>query len=241
VSRSPADTTLGGSGQAFPSTIGELLATIGDPASLETLCRRYWKPVYAYVRVAWKKSNEDAKDLAQAFFLWLVDGNALARFDPERGSFRGYLKTLLQRFVGHEEAALHRLKRGGGHKILSLDGEGGELPRLPADPQSNPERVFDQVWVAELLGRAMDRARRQCAAEGREVLFRVYEECSLGPGPDPAGHKEVAARLGIGEADVKRHLFNARERIRSCLREELALMTANDRELQDEWNRVLGS
>jgi DNA-directed RNA polymerase specialized sigma24 family protein len=34
----------------------------------ESLILAYWKPVYKTVRLKWNKSNEDAKDLTQAFF-----------------------------------------------------------------------------------------------------------------------------------------------------------------------------
>src|SRR5258706_11610025 len=94
------DTSLGGDHKRFPETTWSLVSKLRTPgegpdrAGLETLCHRYWKPVYRYVRMAWAKSNDEAKDLVQAFFLWLLEGDALAKYEPGRGSFRGYLKLL---------------------------------------------------------------------------------------------------------------------------------------------------
>ena len=63
-------------------------------AGLRELALRYWKPVYRFARVAWAKSNEDAKDLAQAFFLWMTEEPALDSYDPAKGGFRTFLKIL---------------------------------------------------------------------------------------------------------------------------------------------------
>src|SRR5436309_796860 len=100
-----ADTSLGGPREDFPKTIGDMVARARDPSAevrrlgFEELGRQYWKPIYRYARVAWAKSNEDAKDLTQAFFLWLMEGDALDRYLPGRGSFRSFLKALLRHFL----------------------------------------------------------------------------------------------------------------------------------------------
>ena len=88
------DTSLGGSAKEFSKTEPEILTRACNPSlevrkeALEELCGRYWKPIYCHLRVAWAKSNEDAKDLTQAFLIWLVEGEALARYAPQRAAFR---------------------------------------------------------------------------------------------------------------------------------------------------------
>ena len=49
--------------------------------ALESLCRRYWLPLYAYVRrrVA---SVEEAQDLTQEFFVRLLEKQVLAEVSP---------------------------------------------------------------------------------------------------------------------------------------------------------------
>ena len=100
---------------AFPdTTVGVVRSFSGKPEDLEPFCRKYWKPMYAYLRASCTRKNEDAKDLTQAFFVWLMEEGRLERYDPQRGRLRGYLKVLLKRFVGHHDVAQGRLKRGGG-------------------------------------------------------------------------------------------------------------------------------
>src|SRR5690242_3501359 len=74
-----SETTLGGQDRHFPETTIGFLSLLrrrtdeGRRAALEMLCARYWKPVYAYIRAGWSKSNDDAKDLTQSFFLWIQE------------------------------------------------------------------------------------------------------------------------------------------------------------------------
>ena len=60
---SGGDTTLGGGDKVFPETTLGFSGGLRNPAAadygraLETLCARYWKPVYSYLRIAWAKSR----------------------------------------------------------------------------------------------------------------------------------------------------------------------------------------
>ena len=60
----PGDTDLGRGEAAFPSTLWSRISRAQDPADpasraeIEGLCRRYWRPIYAYVRSAGRLSPE---------------------------------------------------------------------------------------------------------------------------------------------------------------------------------------
>jgi RNA polymerase sigma-70 factor (ECF subfamily) len=243
---SGGDTTLGGGDKAFPETTLGFAGGLRNPAaadygrSLETLCARYWKPVYSYLRIAWAKSNEDAKDLTQAFFTWLLEDDALRRYEPERGGFRPYLKVLLRRFVGHVERDLHRLKRGGGARVFSLDGDAPTLPELSGNAAADPEKVFERVWLEELVQQAIGRVRERFAGPGKEQRFRLYETFALGSGPEAPSYADLASRFGVSVGEVEKSLHLVREEIRQELRSAIAQSAGSDRELEDEWKRLLG-
>jgi DNA-directed RNA polymerase specialized sigma24 family protein len=82
---STADTAIEGLQRDFPSTLWtQVLQAHGRDEELrrsawEELARKYWKPVYAYVRAAWARSNEDAKDLTQDFFAWMLKSDLPGR------------------------------------------------------------------------------------------------------------------------------------------------------------------
>lgn len=234
------DTSLGGWGRAFPATTQGLLSRLGrDPrAALEEVCRRYWKPVYAYLRIARARSNEDAKDLTQAFVLWLLEGDALSSYAAERGSLRGFLKVLLSRFVEHEDRARQALKRGGGRKLLRLDDEESPLRDVLADGQArDPGEVFDRAWRDELAKVVVERVRRRLESEGRGAQFRIYEAYHLGN----SSYDDLAKSLGISESEVRHGLSAAREAVRQELRVELSKYTLGPGDLQEEMHVLFGS
>jgi RNA polymerase sigma-70 factor (ECF subfamily) len=237
-----ADTELGA--REFPVTSWSLVAGMNDSSTgarrqaLESLCHRYWKPVYHYVRRAWSKAAEDAKDLTQAFFLQIMEGDALRRYAPERGGFRTYLKVLLRGFAADQHDAMTALKRGGAARILTLDAPEASLRDLVPDGQTvAPEELFDRSWKKEILERAVERTREWFASAGRERQFRAFEAYDLKAGRTYA---EVASELGISESDVRNYLFAVRERLRGEIRAELSQTVAAPGELEDEWRALFG-
>ena len=212
---SDAITELGGPDRDFPRTSAELQAALRrpGPAAMESLARRYWKPVYHFLRLSFRKSNEEAKDLAQAFFLWLLERELLLKWDPSRSTFRTYLKGLLRNFAGNEHQAMGRLKRGGGARMLSLDALAAE-----AESETDPERAFDRQWKRDVVERAVERVRSSCQARGRIVPFLVFQLHDL---DGAGGYAEVAARLGLKEGDVRNHLHEIRRAVRDAARAEL--------------------
>jgi DNA-directed RNA polymerase specialized sigma24 family protein len=70
----------------------------GGGQALETLCRTYWYPLYAYVRRC-GYSCEDAQDLTQEFFAQLLAKDFVARADPLKGKFRSFLLAGLKHLL----------------------------------------------------------------------------------------------------------------------------------------------
>jgi hypothetical protein len=149
--------------------------------------------------------------------------------------------VLLRRFVGHAERDLHRLKRGGGARVFSLDGDAPLLPELSGNAaDADPEKVFERVWLEGLVQQAIGRVRERCARTGKEARFRIYEAYALGSGPQPPSYAELASTFGVTVGEVEKALYLVREDIREELRAAIAQGAGNDREVDDEWKRLLG-
>src|SRR5882672_9848524 len=219
---SDVQTDLGGVRKDFPLTTANFQARLRDPDSvarmevMETLATRYWKPVYHFLRMSYSKSNEDAKDLTQAFFAWLMERDLLLRYDSERSSFRTFLKGILRNFAGNEHQALQRLKRGGGPKAVPVDLAQVGL----AAPAVDPDQAFDRSWLKELLDRSIDRVRARYQANRRLVPFLAFQQYDLST--QSPTYADVASKLGVKESDVRNYLHEVREAIRAELKVEVS-------------------
>ena len=243
------DTTLGGGDKAFPETTLGFAGGLRNPAtadytrSLETLCSRYWKPVYSYIRIAWAKSNEDAKDLTQSFFMRALEKDFFDGYDPEKGSFRTYLRTCLDRFVLNEKKAAVRVKRWPGAPPLPLDFESaeGELSRQdPPDPASM-DQYFHDEWVRSLFSLSVERLREECEKRGKDLPYRLFERYELDRDPDEKlTYERLAEEFAIPATQVTNFLALARREFRRIVLEKLREITATDHEFREEARSLLG-
>jgi RNA polymerase sigma factor (sigma-70 family) len=242
------DTSLGGPIKGFPETQAALVSGLRSAdreertAAFTAFCAGYWKPIYSYVRLAWAKGNEEAKDLTQAFLLWLLEGDALDRFESERGSFRRYIKVLLRSFVGHQAAALGRLKRGGGTLTLSLDAETLRIDEFLSESRiSDPETAFERAWRVELVDQAINRVKSRYVENGQASAFGVFEDYALGNAAEKPTYEQLAERYRWSLDEVRKGLSQVRQDIRREIHVELVKLTGSDREAQDEWNTLFGA
>jgi RNA polymerase sigma factor (sigma-70 family) len=226
------DTAIGGPRGNFPSTQHSLIEAAAAGLASDALDRviaLYWKPVYRFVRVKFRKDNEDAKDLTQGFFTTALERGFFARFDPARGSFRTYLRMAVERFAANRHAAENRQKRGGDIRFEPVDDQ--------AAATESPEEVFEREWRRQLFALALDDLRAHCEAAGKQLHFRIFEAYDLGEGERPS-YAELADRYGIAETSVTNHLAWARRTLRGFLADRLRGVTAGERELREEMRRV---
>src|SRR5512137_2786055 len=91
-------------------------------AALETLCRTYWYPLYAWLRRQ-GRSPHDAQDLTQGFFARLLQKDYLQTAAREKGRFRTFLLVAFKRFLANEWDRDHAQKRGGFAPVVPIDEE----------------------------------------------------------------------------------------------------------------------
>jgi RNA polymerase sigma factor (sigma-70 family) len=229
-----ADTQIGGPHGHFPSTQLSLLEAATEGFSSEALDRvmaLYWKPVYRFIRLKFRKNNEDAKDLTQGFFATALERDFFIRFDPAKASFRTYLRAAVERFAANQHAALNRQKRGGGIQFEPVEDQ--------VIPTESPEQIFEREWQRQLFALALDDLRAHCDASGKQLQFRIFEAYDLAldeaERPSYAG---LAARHGIAETAVTNHLAWARRTLRGFVTDRLRGVTSGEEELRREMLRV---
>jgi len=205
-------------------------------AALESLCRAYWSPVYAYLRRV-GHAPHDAQDLAQGFFAHFIEQGFLQRLRHREGRFRSFLLTFVKRFLSDERDKARAQKRGGNRQIVSWDECTREEQQLAALERFDAGELFDRRWAMTLLGRAHDRLQREYASSGRDRTYEVLQPF-LGDDGKAGSYAEVATQLGMAENTVKSAVHRLRRRYGQLIREEVA-QTVEAPPLIDEEIRYL--
>jgi RNA polymerase sigma factor (sigma-70 family) len=239
------DTSLGGPYNGFPSTRESLLVSANAPEqgvrreAIGAITAAYWKPIYKYIRLRWRKSNDEAKDLTQYFFVEMLEGSLLADFDSSRASFATYVRMRLDGFVSNQNRDASRLRRGGGLELVSLNFETAER-ELPADAVcgTSMEDYFHREWQREMFAVAVDDLRLLARNKGKDAQLRVFEDHDLVE--QPPSYSELAQRHGIPETAVTNYLAWARRELRRLLLDRLAAVTAGERDFRREARELFG-
>jgi RNA polymerase sigma-70 factor (ECF subfamily) len=202
-------------------------------AALEALCRRYWFPLYAFVRRQ-GYAVHDAQDLTQAFFSRFLEKDYLQDVDRSRGKFRSFLLASIQHFLANARDRARAAKRGGGHNILALDFSQAE-DRYAHEPASHwtPEKLFQRRWALELLQAVLERLQEEWHSPERRAFFALVQDHITGAVPTRS-LAEVAHACGMTEGAVKTALHRLRRRFRELLREEIAHTVATADQVDEE-------
>ena len=192
----------------------------GGTGALETLCRTYWYPLYAYVRRR-GHGPEDAQDLTQEFFACLLTTPWLQDLDPARGRFRSFLLASMNNFLANQWRRGQAQKRGAGQPAFSLDSiEAEDRYRLEPSHQESPDKLYEREWSRTVFQRAVNQLRHEFAASGKSNLFEELAWVLDGAGKRRT-YAEAAERLGMTEAAVKKTVQRLRERFHEMLHSEV--------------------
>jgi RNA polymerase sigma factor (sigma-70 family) len=205
-----SDTGIGGRPE-FPPTHWSAIRHAHDPASadyerhLRALVELYWKPVYWVIRHAWSRGNDEAKDLTQEFFAEVMLERSLSRgYDPERGSFRLFLRTALTRFMSNTVRDAGRQKRGGGQRLLPLDAlEGDVLPAPEEGTALTPDEAFDAAWNRTVIDQAVALVERRLTADGKAAVFALWKRYDLEGGAAELSYAALAQAFALSVPQVK--------------------------------------
>lgn len=248
MSKRDQETTMGGKRDSFQTTRWSDLrrAKTHDQerrrASVDNLLRRYWKPVYCYLK---RKgyTNENAKDLTQGFFYEIVLGRELIQqADQTKGKFRTFLLTALDRYVTsvyRKETAKKRLPAYGLAQLKVT-----ELPVLPtARSTTTPEQVFHYAWATNMLDQVLDKLQEEYCSTGRKAHWEVFQAKILVPileNVEPHSLAELCDMLGIErEKKASNMIITVKRRFSALLRHHLRQFVQSDSEVEDEFRELI--
>jgi DNA-directed RNA polymerase specialized sigma24 family protein len=185
--------------------------------ALSDLCAAYYEPVVAFLRC--RLSNEDdARELAHAFFAEVLAGAAVLGADPSLGKFRSYLLGAVKHFAARRQQSAQRLKRGGKIEWLPLEDEALATP----DPsQRSPDLEFDRQWAITVLARGFNRLKTECEQEGNGPFLERAKPLLTGDLAHGA-QSSLAAAAEMKTEAFRMAVHRLRKRLRACVKAELA-------------------
>jgi RNA polymerase sigma factor (sigma-70 family) len=223
----------------FPTTSWTVIRTVREGteeqarAALESFCRTYWYPVYAYCR----RSGfpvETAKDLTQTYFQQLIGYESMKKVDPERGKLRYFVLSSVKRLIANHLRHENARKRGAGEVPVSLSLVGAEEAYLqePSTPE-DASRLFDRAWAERVAAAAEDRLHDDYAVAGTLGHFEVLRKF-LPHRTDAPSHREAAAALGLNDGSFRLHLHRLRKRFADYVEEEIARTVSDPEAVREE-------
>jgi RNA polymerase sigma factor (sigma-70 family) len=235
---------------AFPITRHSVVRDLSsaDPAAraaaYDALARTYWRPVYTYIRLRWRRDPDAAQDLVQEFFARAFEHEYLARYDPSRARFRTFVRTCLDGFLANQTKAAARLKRGGGYTITTVDFArfDADLAAHARSDEPDPERWFHREWIRSVFADAIERLRVRAGAADHAVAFTLFHRYDIEPegaAPGPT-YAALAREMGLSVSDVTNELAWARRTFREIVLDTLRAICASDEEFRAEARDLLG-
>jgi hypothetical protein len=176
-------------------------------AALGELIGHYEKLVVWLIHQQGHPPDMSAEELKQEFLEGLLRRNDIAKLDRARGSFRGWLKLAVQRFLLNEWAKW-RAARAGRKDSAPLVAEAVDV----AVPM---EDAFTREFAKTVIARTLERLRSEVRDERRfEALVRFLP----GPQMDLIELAPLARELSTTPTALAKQICLLRERFRRLLR-----------------------
>jgi len=200
--------------------------------AMETLCKTYWRALYAYAR-RYGLSASDAEDATQAFFERLLEKEYLKSVQPERGPFRAFLQMAFKRFLSKERERESALRRGGEARHLELDFLEAESVCVADTPHLAADEIFEAQWAMTALQAAMASLRAEFRAAEKEGEFNILKT-TLSASGDGTSYEKMGAELRLSNGATRIAVHRMRKRFRELFRAEVAQTVASHEDLNEE-------
>ncbi len=209
---------------------------------LGNLLQKYWKPIYCYLR---SKGNatEQAKDLTQGFIQEILLGrDLLKQADREKGKFRTFLLTALDRFIVSKHRYETAQKRHPAEKLIPLgDLEITELPE--PDNSRTPDQAFHHAWVSQLLEEVLAEVKESCQSRDKQVHWNVFHDRVIAPilnATPPLSIPDICKKYNINSnAQASNMIVTVKRRFQTILVRHVQDLSDTQDDIMQEINSLM--
>jgi RNA polymerase sigma-70 factor (ECF subfamily) len=193
-----------------PATSASLLIRLrdrGDHAAWSRFVDVYQPLVHGFARKH-SLQEADAADLTQEVLRAVARSVGRLDYDPRRGSFRGWLFTVVRNQLRDFRERKRRQVQGSGNSGVQ------QLLNEQAAPPERPEEEWDRDYQRRLFTWAADQVRPAVQAATWQAFWQTAVEGKSG--------QEVAQALGLSVAAV----YLAKSRVMARLKQEIRQLQA---------------
>ena len=209
---------------------------------INDLLRKYWKPVYCYLRHK-GHTNEEAKDLTQGFFQEVVLGRKLVhQASQAKGSFRKFLLTALTRYVKsayRKEIAQKRIPKSNLVAIDYIDATELVEPLT----ELTAEGSFHYAWVSSLLDEVFAEVEADCHAHNLTVHWNVYRDRVVEPiahEAEPPSLAEICKKYNIeNRKKASNMVVTVNRRVQAAIKRHLRQALSEETTVEDETKEIV--
>ncbi len=181
------------------------LADWQDRKSWDEFYRTYWRPIYSVAIKAGLKDYE-AWDVVQDVILTIAKQTRKNAYDPERGSFKSWLRKV----TGWRINDLYRARNKDTANVVNETNQEGGLIENIADTESQSfDDMWDKEWQRNVMVAALERVKMNVSPK----QFQIFDYHVI-HGMKPM---EVHRKLGVSVAQV----YIAKHRVGKLLKKEI--------------------
>lgn len=225
----------------FPTTAWSCIRIAQDDShperheALNRLMTQYWKPVFYFLRARGLPLHR-AEDLAQEFFLKVLERDWLQRADQNRGRFRNFLLKVLVRFVADQGPARAPRQQAFEQQAVSIHAMLGEEEKSFEPPAgASPEAIFMRHWAQAVIAGVLDHLRQLYASSNRQSWFELF----IAVRQEDATQESLGQRFGMTRDQVRYAIDQVEKRFRRLLLAEVRDQVYEENEVEDEVGELL--
>ena len=173
---------------------------------------RYWKLIYSAARKSGLNESE-AQEVVQETIITVAKRVDQLRYDPERGSFKGWLLHITRWRIADQFRKRRPHERQAVH--ANDDRMTRTIDRVADSNGVDLDALWEEEWQQTLLAAAVKRVKAKVSGKQFQ-MFDCYVRKEWPP-------QRVAAELKVNVAQV----YLARHRVSALLKKEIAALQAH--------------